>query len=43
MALQADLTVKLDVSGPQGSFTADIRGVLDTLAAIYCPPKRKRK
>ena len=37
MALQADLTVKLDVSGPQGSFTADIRGVLDTLAGIDLP------
>ena len=37
MALQADLTVKLDVSGPQGSFTADLSGVLDTLAGIDLP------
>ena len=37
MGLQADLTVKLDVSGPQGSFTADISGVLDTLAGIDLP------
>ena len=37
MGLQADLTVKLDVSGPQGSFTADFSGVLDTLAGIDLP------
>ena len=37
MGLQADSTVKLDVSGPQGSFTADISGVLDTLAGIDLP------
>jgi hypothetical protein len=37
MGLQADLTVKLDVSGPQGSFTADLSRVLDTLAGIDLP------
>jgi hypothetical protein len=37
MGLQAELTVKLDVSGPQGSFSADLSGVLDALADIDLP------